>query len=173
MRAKVKFFLRLAAYYLFSALLFCGCIAKKNACNFCTDYKSTKDSSVIIKETILKDTTIYVNQKGETIFLNLPCDTIFKFKPIVISKNGIKQKIELINKAIAFTCDVDSLKLVIRGLRETQTTKTTVSTKIIKEPCINKRNRFDGFCFWWFIITCSILVLYIIFKVLKTYFKIF
>lgn len=142
---------------------------RREICNTCV----TKDS-VSFKEVVkLKDTTIYIYQKGNDVYINSPCDSLgnLNFKPIVSESKGIKQTITHIGNVIVSECDVDSLKLIIKGLTETERTYTQKTNEIKYIPCLNEKTKFDGFCFYWFWITCSILLIFVLIKIIKSYLK--
>lgn len=171
--SKVKKFFRLAAYYLFSMLFIVSCVTEKQRqkiCNSC----SVKDSTVL-KETIkIKDTTIYVSRKGETVFLQSPCDSIGNlfFTPKVVKNDGVKTNISHIGNVLTVRCDVDSLKRIIQ-LQQKQITNYTKSNSVKYIPCKNERTSLDGFCRWFSLICIIIIVCYFIIKFIKSYFKIF
>lgn len=170
---KIKKFFRLAAYYLFSMLFIVSCVTEKQRQKICRSC-SVKDSTVI-KETIkIKDTTIYVTQKGETVFLQSPCDSIGNifFTPKVVKSNGIKTNISHIGNVLTVRCDVDSLKKVIQ-LQQKQIDRYTKINDIKYIPCKNERTSLDGFCRWFSLICLIIILLYVIIKFIKSYFKIF
>jgi hypothetical protein len=171
MKEKIKKFFRLAAYYLFSMLFFASCVTEKQRQKICRNC-SVKDSTVY-KETIkIKDTTIFITQKSEPIFLENICDSlgILNFKNKVFKSNGLKTTFKKVGSSLMISCEADSLKKIIQ-LKELQINNLSKSTKIIEIPCKDERTSLDGFYKWFSIIVICIILIYLIFKFIKSYFK--
>jgi len=172
-----KYYLLLIAL----ACLACSCVATKKQKNrFLAKYCERKDSvSVITKDSIVyKDTIIYKSIPGPITYLENPCKllcdslgNLLNFTPIIKKENGSKGTIFKVGNSIGFKCDIDSAKVSITWTENHQT-KTTIShtENRIEKPCeLEHRTKWDGFTWYWFIITAGILVLWIIFKIFKTY----
>lgn len=153
-----------------------SCSYDKRLAKWCG--RCTVKDSIVYKEIIKKkDTTLYITTPGPIQYLENPCahlcDSFGNLKPFEIKKktNGIVGTIKSVGNSIAFNCDADSLRAVIRGLEEKTIVKSEAITRFA--DC-NKEHRtsFDGFTRWWFYITAGLLLLFIGFKVLKSYFKI-
>jgi hypothetical protein len=89
------------------------------------------------------------------------------------TKNGLKSTVKSVGNVLVVECETDSLKARIQYLEhhiidvERSHTENTV-----ERPCeLEHRTKFDGFTWWWFWITVSILALFILGKVAKTYLK--
>jgi hypothetical protein len=147
------------------ALLFTACVTEKQRakiCNTCAVTSFAKDSVV----ERLRDTTIYITQDGTVQYLPNPCaqlcDSVGKLKPFEKTevKKGIKSIIKSQGNTLVVTCEADSLKAVIKGLRE------TIYYHQIKELSVKyiacdkaHKTKFDGFTFWWFYISISIIAI--------------
>lgn len=142
-------------------------------------FKNCKDSIVtIIKDTtIVKDSITYRQIPGPVQYLENPCqhlcDSLGNLRPFEITKkkNGLKSTIKSIGNSIAFDCEADSLKEVIKMITHKRNVYRA-SAVTVKRPCeLEHRTKWDGFTWYWFIITASILTLYILLKVFKGYVK--
>lgn len=148
-----------------------SCATPRQIARICNSCPAVVKDSVIVKETV-RDTTIYITQKGPEVIVKSPCDSAGKLKPFkkVKKENGIKTTIESKGDTIVAICEVDSLKAVIEGLNKT-IFHLKKETKIITRLCEYKhRNKFDGFTFYWFWITAAMVALYAGFRYFKTKF---
>ena len=131
-------------------------------CATCQTATIVKDSIV----TILKDTTIYISRKGDTITLANPCatlcDSFGNLKPFEIKKkkNGIVSTLKAENNKLTFDCAADSLEAIIKGLRETTTTHSEVKTVTIEKQ-YTKFDRFKNTFFW---VICALVFAYLAFR---------
>lgn len=142
-------------------------------------FHNCKDSIVTIRKdtTIFKDSISYVFLDGPIQYLENPCkklcDSLGNLKPfeIIKKKNGLKATIKSVGNSIAFDCDADSLRNVNKIITH-ELDVYRASAVTVKKPCeLEHRTKWDGFTWYWFIITAGLLVLYILFKCLKTYLK--
>lgn len=152
---------------------FASCVTERQRakiCNTCTVQSISKDSIVYR----LKDTTIYITQQGPVMYMENPCkllcDSLGNLKPYHHSerKNGIKTTVKTTTNTLVVTCEADSLKAIIKDLREKETYRKTEKSEVKTIPCKNERTRFDGFTFWWFIISLFPLSIYL-YNVIKIY----
>ena len=156
-------------------LLFSACITQKRRAKIC----ATCPTSIIIKDSIntvivKKDTTIYITQLGETVFLKSPCDSLGKLKPfapIIKYNKGLVTTLKNVNGTLVAECDADSLKRVIVGLNKIiNETKITTITKTIELPCDKPhRNWLDKFCRWFTLFTLLIIIGYFSPKIIKLF----
>lgn len=137
-----------------------SCITEKNRakiCASCPVISYTHDSIVVVK----KDTTIYVNSEPVVIELeslcSQLCDSLDQLKEFYYTHrdNGIRATITSKKGKLVINCKADSLQNIIKGLITEKSNWTkTVQTKIIQEDCKkNHQTKFDGFLFYWFIIS--------------------
>lgn len=160
----------------FIFLCLASCVTQKQRariCNTCSVVSNSKDSII---ETVVHDTIKLPPIYGPVQYLENPCkklcDSLGNLIPFVIKekKNGITGTIKSVGNSIAFDCAADSLQAYIEYIKkESYHKKEENHVKYI--PCENERTRFDGFTFWWFWITGIILFLYILIRIVKTYFK--
>lgn len=145
---------------LFLLLLFFSCITEKKRakiCSTCPVINYTKDSIVVVK----KDTTIYVNSEPVLIELESPCsqlcDSLNHLKDFYYTHKdkGIRATITSKNGKLIVNCKADSLQNIIKGLiTDKENWTKNVQTKIIQEDCKKShQTKFDGFTFYWFIIS--------------------
>lgn len=101
--------------------------------NFIATHCNGSDSVVTNHEVIFKDTTLYITERGETIYIPSPCDSI---KPISIvkKKNGLTSTVKTIGNVISFDCEADSLRAVIKTL-ERRSTSARKERIVIEKPC--------------------------------------
>lgn len=152
-----------------------SCISEKKRLKICRTCAVKDSISYVEKEKIvLKDTTIFTTIAGPTQWLENPCknlcDSLGNLIPFKKEKksNGLKSTIKSVGNSIEVDCDADSLKNVI-GYYEKQLEKVkTQQTTVVSRCELEHRNKFDGFTFWWFWITAIIIVIYLLFKLLKT-----
>lgn len=149
-------------------LLF-SCISENKRlaiCASCPQLITYKDS---VHEVITRhDTTIYITQKGDSIFV--PCDSLVFTK--VNNVNGIKSTIIKGKKGITFKCEADSLKAIISGLNKTiSKVSSHYEVKVIEKKCqldhVKWYNKFFTWGFFILLIIAALLIL-IIMAVMKT-----
>ena len=146
-------------------VLLTSCISQKKRLKICATcpIQTTVHDSIV---TIIKDTTIYISRRGDTITLDNPCaylcDSLGNLKPFEIKKrkNGIVSTLKSANNKLTFDCATDSLEAIIKGLRQTNRSKTEVKTVTI-EKNYTKFDRFKNTFFW---IICALLVAYLAFR---------
>jgi hypothetical protein len=148
-----------------------SCITEKKRQKICLEcpVKIEKEvhDSIIEK---LKDTTIYITTQGPTQYLENPCknlcDSLGKLKPIKVEtkKNGIKSTIKTVGNSLVVECETDSLKAVIRGLKETIRIRKEQEVKEVPVCHLEHKTWFDELTFWWFWVTLIILLLRLGFK---------
>ena len=163
--------------------IFSSCVlTKKQKNNFLAKYCERKDSIVYIKKDsiVLKDTTIYVPTIVNTpIYLENPCkllcDSLGNLKPFIKTekKGGLKSTVKSVGNVLVVECETDSLKARIQYLEHhTIDIEKSHTENTVQKPCeLEHRTKFDGFTWWWFWITASILALFILIKLGKTYLK--
>ena len=163
--------------------IFSSCVlTKKQKDNFLAKYCERKDSIVYIKKDsiVFKDTTIYVPTIVNTpIYLENPCkllcDSLGNLKPFIKTekKGGLKSTVKSVGNVLVVECETDSLKARIQYLEHhTIDLEKSHTENTVQKPCeLEHRTKFDGFTWWWFWITASILALFILIKLGKTYLK--
>lgn len=141
--------------------------------NFIALHCKGNDSTHISDNTVVTFDTVKIPYpvKGETIYLESPCDSLGKLKPVNITtkKNGIKTSVRSIGGSLAVDCGTDSLLYII------ETQKRVInqfegSKIVIKEPCDKEHiGRIQSF---W-IVTGMALLGFILFqiaiRILSTY----
>lgn len=157
-------------------------LTKKQKDNFLSKYCERKDSLIYIKKDsiVFKDTTIYVPTIVNTpIYLENPCkllcDSLGNLKPFIKTekKGGLKSTVKSVGNVLVVECETDSLKARIQYLEHhTIDIEKSHTENTVQKPCeLEHRTKFDGFTWWWFWITASILALFILIKLGKTYLK--
>lgn len=157
-------------------------LTKKQKDNFLAKYCERKDSLIYIKKDsiVFKDTTIYVPTIVNTpIYLENPCkllcDSLGNLKPFIKTekKGGLKSTVKSVGNVLVVECETDSLKARIQYLEHhTIDLEKSHTENTVQKPCeLEHRTKFDGFTWWWFWITASILALFILIKLGKTYLK--
>jgi hypothetical protein len=155
-------------------------LTKKQKDKFLAKYCERKDSFIYIRKDsiVVKDTTIYIPTIVNTpIYLENPCkelcDSLGKLKPFFKSqsKNGIKSTVKSVGNSIVLQCETDSLKARIQYLEHyiTNIEKSYTENTVEKSCELEHRTKFDGFTWWWFWITASIIVLFVLVKKFKAY----
>lgn len=174
--------LKLISLLLLSVTMTQCVLTKKQKNRFLAKYCERKDSIVYVKRDsiVVKDTTVYIPTIVNTpIYLENPCkelcDSMGNLKSFskTETKNGLKSTVKSVGNVLVVECETDSLKARIQYLEhhiidvERSHTENTV-----EKPCeLEHTSKFDGFTWWWFWITVSILALWILTKVAKTYLK--
>ena len=156
---------------LLSVALLSSCITQNRRARICAECpvnSITKDSIVFVK----RDTTIYITHREVEYRDTIICDPSGKVNDLrkVVAGGGVKATISIKNNKIKVVCETDSLYQVIRGLiSERSQWSRTSSVKVVKVCEKEHKTAFDGFTFWWFIITAGVLVLKFGWKYLKSY----
>lgn len=124
------------------AYALCSCITEKKRAKICASCPTLIDIKDSIHEVVrIKDTTIYISQKGDSIFV--PCDTT-SFKR-VYKKNGLRLTISKNKNGIVAECDSDSLKKVIEKInKEVDRSSKKTETKVVTTE--RPLSKFDIFC---------------------------
>lgn len=181
---QIKYYLPLIIGVIITIVLFSSCVAtKKQKRNFLSKYCERKDSiSVVTKDSsVYRDTTIYKSIPGPVQYLENPCKLLCdslgnlkNFTPITKKENGSRGTIFKVGNSIALKCDIDSVEVHLAWI-ENHKSKVVFShtENRIEKPCeLEHRTKWDGFTWYWFIITASLLVLWILIKVFKGYLKV-
>lgn len=152
-------------------------LTQKQQKRFLSRHCVGSDSTVIQHDVIFKDTTFYITQQGPIQYLENPCkklcDSLGNLKPFSMTekKNGIKTTIKSVGNSISINSETDSLEAKAKT-KETINTTTSKTVKAVPVNCeLEHRTKFDGFTWYWFFITASLLTLYVLLKVFKTYLK--
>ena len=154
-----------------SLAILTSCITQNRRARICAECpvnSTTKDSIVIVK----KDTTIYITHREVEYRDTIICDPSGKVNDLrkVVAVGGVKATISIKNNKIKVICETDSLYQVIRGLlTERSLWSRTNSVKVVRVCEKKHKTSFDGFTFYWFIITAVFLVLKFGWKYLKSY----
>lgn len=168
---------------IFVSITLTNCVAtKKQKDRFLSKYCERKDSiSYIKKDSIVyRDSMVLVDNIINTpIYLENPCkllcDSLGRLKPIDItkSKGGLKSNVKTFGNGLIFNCQTDSLKTRITWLERQLTIKENSHTEnTVKQICeLEHRTKWDGFTWYWFIITASLLTIWILIKIFKGYLK--
>jgi hypothetical protein len=139
----------LALAFLLMLILLGGCMTNRKGeltekgKNFIATHCKGSDSTVTNTEVIFKDTTLYITEKGETIYIQNPCDSV---KPITTKKNGIKSSVRQVGKGLVFECEADSLRAVIKTMSLNKT-KLKQSVRVIEKPC--NKEHISGTQWMW------------------------
>lgn len=147
----------------------CGVLKNHYLQKYCkeSDSIATRDVTTIEYDTI----KIPYSVQGETIYLQSPCDSLGKLKPVNITKtkNGITSSVKSIGNTLVFDCKEDSLMYIIETQKRVIETFEK-DTKIVQEDCKREHlNKTDSF---WIITgrwLLGLLIAYILLKVFKTY----
>lgn len=153
---------------------FFACVTEKQRlriCQTCSFSNTAKDSIRIVE----RIDSIYLPPiAGPVQYLENPCkdlcDSLGRLKRFIFKtkKNSIKSTVRSVGNSIAIECETDSLKAQIKTLEKYISDKN--NSNVVKVlPCVNERTRFDGFTYWWFIITAILLIVKIGIRVVKVY----
>ena len=137
-----------------------GCGVLKN--HYLQKYCQNKDSISENTTILYKDTAIYITSPKETIIVNNPCDTLIH---IYKKQNGLKMAVNSVKGKITFTCEADSLKAVIKSL---QISKQKYQLKTIEKK-VNELTKWQSFLIVSAYIFFSILLIYLIIRVIRLY----
>ena len=174
MQLNIKPVMKLLALLMliFMMLYFPSCVTEKKRaeiCDKCPIISVSRDSII----TVLKDTIIYNTTQGPILWLENPCsklcDSVGNLKRFekIEKKNGLKTTLSTKGNVLSIECDSDSLKQVIKGLESKYTFKEKNDVKTIENK-ENQKTSFDGFTRWWFYITASCFILYLIYLFVKS-----
>lgn len=147
----------------------CGVLKNHYLQKYCkeSDSVATHDVTTIEFDTL----KIPYPVQGETVYLQSPCDSLGKLKPINITKtkNGITSSIKSIGNTLVFDCKEDSLMYIIETQKRVIETFEK-DTKIVQEDCkLEHLSKTDSF---WIITgrwLLGLLIAFILLKVFKTY----
>jgi exosome complex RNA-binding protein Rrp42 (RNase PH superfamily) len=144
-----------------------SCGVLKN--HYLQKYCKEKDSVSYVETTTINFDTIYRTINGEPIYIKSPCDSLGNLKPIAIKrkKNGITASVTSFSNTLVVDCDIDSLLIVNANL--TKTIKDY--KKITQQVKVNELTKLQGF---WIITgqwLLGIFLVYVLFRVFKTYLK--
>jgi hypothetical protein len=180
----IKYYIPFIIALIITIMLFSSCVAtKKQKAEFLSKYCERKDSiSYLKKDSIIyRDSIILIPQIINTpIYLENPCkllcDSLGNLKPFnqSTSKGGLKSTVKTVGNVLVVECETDSLKARISWLEKyIVVNKFSHTENRIEKPCeLKHQTKFDGFTWYWFIITSSILGLWILIKIFKSYLKI-
>ena len=169
--------------FLALAALIISCVAtKKQKDRFLSKHCERKDSvQTLIKNTVQKhDSIIYTSVPGPIQFLENPCkllcDSLGNLIPFKIKEkkeNGSRGTIFTVGNSIGFKCEIDSAAVAVSWYSYHDTKEVISHTEnTVKKECeLEHRTDFDGVTWYWFWVTASILVLWILFKIFKTWLK--
>jgi hypothetical protein len=140
----------------------------------CSSESISDSTSVSTEENVkIKDTTIYITEKGPTQWLPNPCkhlcDSMGNLKPFKEEKkkNGLTGRIETHGNVLTFDCDADSLKARIKYLEKQLSRKEVRKSEKKTVVTIRELNWFDRFCHWFFYICAGFGIGVIYFKLRK------
>jgi hypothetical protein len=152
-------------------LLLSGCMTNRKGeltekgKNFIANHCKGSDSTVTNTEVIFKDTTLYITERGETIYIQNPCDSI---KPVVTKKNGIKSSVRQVGRGVVFECEADSLRAVIK-LLERKTSIVKKERVVIEKPCAKDHLKSWHYFLMW---SGGIALAFLFLKAIRAYFHI-
>lgn len=138
-------------------------LTEKQKQKFLSNNCERKDSTVRITEDrlIYKDTTLYITQQGDPIYITNPCDSLGHLKNIKSTANkvGIKSSVKTVGNSLVFMCETDSLKYRIKWLEHRiKTTEIShTESKVEKECELKHRNSIDYTCRWFTLIALCLL----------------
>lgn len=150
-------------------LLFNSCIVtEKQKQRFLANNCERKDSLVTITEQVYKykDTTVYITQQGEPIYLENPCkiicDSLGNLKPFSRhqEKGGIKSRVKNFGNSIVFTCETDSLNARIQWLEKELKVNTFSHTESkVERICERKHSSLLDTSARWFSLFTVVIVI--------------
>lgn len=156
-------------------VLFSSCSGFKEARRVakCKKFDCIQEVKTVIKDSVVyRDTTLYITQKGAVEYIENPCselcDSFGNLKPFKreTRQNGIKTIIKTIDNTLVVECDVDSLKAIITGLRDTY--HSEVITEVVTPKKDSKwKIAFDLIKSVWFFLSFLGLFLYIGYKTIS------
>ena len=150
------------------AALFFSCDTPKHIAKMQRKYCPVTSDSITTKIE-RHDSLIYISTDPISFGLETPCDTLVRIDT-VFKKDGIKEEIKGNYKRLVFTCKDDSLKQVISALNKTETKK---EIKIVTEKCSLPHVKwYHIWGAWWLLISVIALLIFITWKIAKSYFKI-
>jgi len=154
---KFKHYIPFVLASIITLLLFNSCVVtEKQKQRFLANNCERKDSLVTITEEIYKykDTTVYITQQGEPIYLVNPCDSLGNLKDVDVIKRkaGIKSGVKKVGNSLVFTCETDSLKARIQWL-EKELKANTFSHTESKIEVKSQRSFLDSAARWFSLFT--------------------
>ncbi len=174
-----KYYLLLIAL----AWIACSCVTQKQRDKIlkdCPVNTITKIKDSITEKQVIKHDSIYIYKTGPIKYIENPCsllcDSLGKLKPFYSESkhNGIKQSLETKGNLLIQKCDVDSLLQVNKILtKQIDHYHSKEKETQVHENCkLEHRTDRDGFTWYWFIITASLLAVWILIKIFKGYLKV-
>lgn len=130
-----------------------GSCATQKRCN--EKYPTVTKDSIVYKE-VIKDTTIYIENKSVEYRDTLFCDSLGIIKDFkkTFQSNGVKGTFEVKHNKVTIICETDSLKAQINYLQKIISTK---KQDTIVECKKEHRTKLDTFCRYFTIIVLLIL----------------
>ena len=138
----------------------CGVLKNHYLQKYCKNTDSISENTIVL----YKDTTLYISSPKDSIIINNPCDTVFH---IVKKQNGLKMAVNSSKGKLTFTCEADSLKAVIKSL---QISKQKFQLRTIEKK-VNELTKWQSFLIVSAYIFFTVLLIYLILKFIKLYFK--
>ena len=138
----------------------CGVLKNHYLQKYCVNKDSISENTTIL----YKDTTLYISSPKDSIIVNNPCDSVIH---IYKKQNGLKMAVNKSKGKITFTCEADSLKAVIKSL---QISKQKYQLRTIEKK-VNELTRWQSFLIVSSYIFFGLLIIYLVFKAIKLYFK--
>ena len=138
-----------ALLILLLSLTSCSTFKENRRIQKCAKYKCVSDVKETIKE-VIKDTTIYITEKGETKYLDNPCaelcDSLGNLKPFEKKIESKGRKVILYTKGntLAVRSDLDSVEAKMQ-------VKTVYKEKVVTVEVERKKNvleKIQGYYFW-------------------------
>lgn len=131
-------------------ILLTSCITQKKRLKICA---TCPVATIMVDSIIVKDTAIYIVQKGEIEYIESPCaelcDSFGNLIPFIreSTSNGIKTTIKTIGNVLTVECEVDSLKAIIT-LLERQRSSIITLPPVEVERKKTSLEKFQGYWFW-------------------------
>lgn len=166
--SRFKHYIPFVLASIITLLLFNSCIVtEKQKRRFLANNCERKDSLVTITEESYKrkDTTIYITQQGQPIYLENPCkilcDSLGNLKKVNITTNkgGVKGNVKTVGNSLVFTAYTDSLLKRIQWLEREKKVNTFLHTESkVERVCErNHRNTLDNAARWFSLFTIVVI----------------
>lgn len=161
-------------FYTVVSLLFFSCISEKKRSEICN---SCPSKSEIVYKDKYRDTTIFVESiELEPFYMPNPCanlcdsfGNLIALHEVIKNKKGNYMTVSTSKSGVFFSTKIDSLKAVIKVLEKN---RNEVKEIMIKEDCKRKHTSpLDFFFLYSSYIFYVILLIYLIFKLIKTNMK--